>query len=58
MTEMKEVSIHWQKDGKRIMTVGSGKNVTKIVNGSVKIKKDYDGRNKKSGTKEGGKKTK
>ena len=26
--------------------------------GSVKIKKDYDGRNKKSGTKEGGKKTK
>ena len=31
--------LNWRKDGKRVMTVGSGKSVTEIVIGSVKIKK-------------------
>ena len=45
MTEMKEVSIHWRKDGKRVMTVGSGKSITEIVIGSVKIKKSRKNEN-------------
>ena len=36
---MREISIYWRKDGKRVMAVGSGKSVKEIVIGSVKIKK-------------------
>ena len=37
---MREVSMYWTKDGKRILSIDYGYKIEEIEIGSVKIKKD------------------
>ena len=37
---MRQVSMYWTKEGKRIMSIDHGYKIEEIVIGSVRIKKD------------------
>ncbi len=41
---MRDITIHWRKDGKRVMSIDYGHKIEEHVIGSVSIKKDKNGK--------------